>query len=60
MYGADWLARLSLRWNYGVTPRGVRALGAVVVAYILCNSAYRAAFRKPVTWRGRDCPALPE
>ncbi|MCS6912366.1 MAG: glycosyltransferase [Myxococcales bacterium] len=59
VYGADWLGRLSLSWNYGITPRGVRALGGLVVAGILCNSVYRAAFGRPVRWRGRDCPAVP-
>lgn len=52
-YAADWLARLSLWRNYDVTPRGVRSLGGLVVAYILCLSAYRAAFGKTQTWRGR-------
>ncbi len=56
-YGVDWLARLSLTSTYDVTPRGVRALGGLVVGYILCSSVYRAAFGRPVTWRGRSVQA---
>ncbi len=56
-YGADWLARLSLTSAYDVTPRGVRAVGGLVVGYILCSSVYRAAFGRPVTWRGRSVQA---
>ena len=53
-YGADWLARISLAHNYRITRRGVRMLGGLVVAYILCSSCYRAWRGKPVTWRGRS------
>ena len=56
-YGADWLARLSLRSTYDVHMRGVRALGGLVVAYILCASVYRAVVGRPVTWRGRSYQA---
>lgn len=56
-YGADWLARLSLSWNFGLTWRGVRSVGGLVVAYILLSSAYRAATGKAVTWRGRSFAA---
>ncbi len=56
-YGADWLGRLSLTRCYRVTPRGVRSLGGLVVAYILCSSCYRAWRGKPVTWRGRSYAA---
>ncbi|MFO0574164.1 MAG: glycosyltransferase [Polyangia bacterium] len=56
-FGADYLARASLRLNYGVTLRGVRALGAAVVAYILAASAWRALTGQPVTWRGRSYPS---
>ncbi len=56
-YGADWLARLSLYSSYHVTPKGVRALGGLVVAYILCVSVYRALAGRPVTWRGRSYQA---
>lgn len=53
-YVADWVARLSLARNYRITWRGVRALGGLVVAYILCSSSYRAWKGKPVMWRGRS------
>lgn len=56
-YGADWLARLSLQSTYDIHARGVRALGGLVVAYILCASVYRAAVGRPVTWRGRSYQA---
>ena len=56
-YGADWLARLALYSTYDVTPRGLRAVGGLVVAYILCSSVYRAVFGRPVTWRGRSIQA---
>lgn len=56
-YGADWLARVSLARNYRITWRGARALGGLVVAYILCSSCYRAWRGKPVTWRGRSYEA---
>jgi len=56
-YGADWLARLSLSATYDVTPRGVRAVGGLVVAYILCRSVYRALLGRPVSWRGRSYQA---
>lgn len=52
-YGFDALARGSLFWNYDVTPRGFRALGGVVTGYILCNSAYRAALGRSLTWKDR-------
>lgn len=58
-YGADWLARLSLAHNFRITRRGVRALGGLVVAYILCSSCYRAWRGKPVTWRGRSYDSGP-
>jgi hypothetical protein len=54
-YGADWLGRMSLAISYGVTHRGVRSLGALIVAYILCASSYRAVTGRPVMWRGRAC-----
>ncbi len=54
---ADWLARLSLTRNYRVTWRGSRAVGGLVVAYILCSSCYRAWRGKPVAWRGRSYAA---
>jgi cellulose synthase/poly-beta-1,6-N-acetylglucosamine synthase-like glycosyltransferase len=53
-YLADWLARISLHRNFRITWRGSRALGGLVVAYILCSSSYRAWKGKPVTWRGRS------
>ncbi|MBL9003570.1 MAG: glycosyltransferase [Myxococcales bacterium] len=56
-YGADWLGRIALRMTYGVTLRGVRALGGALVAYILCASSYQAVMGRPVTWRGRSYPA---
>jgi hypothetical protein len=56
-YGADWLGRIALRATYGVTLRGVRALGGALVAYILCASSYQAVMGRPVTWRGRSYPA---
>ncbi|HND12695.1 MAG TPA: glycosyl transferase, partial [Pseudomonadota bacterium] len=56
-YGADWCARLSLHSAYDITPRGVRAVGGLVVGYILCSSVYRALFGRPVTWRGRSYQA---
>ncbi len=52
-YAADWLGRLSLSRSYGVTPRGVRGLGGLIVAYILCASSYQAVMGRPVVWRGR-------
>lgn len=55
-YGADWLGRIALRSTYGVTLRGVRALGGALVAYILCASSYQAVMGRPVTWRGRSYP----
>lgn len=51
---ADLLARLALRQGYRVTARGSRALGGVMVAWILCSSAFRAATGRAVTWRGRS------
>lgn len=56
-YGADWLARLSLARTFRITWRGARALGGLVVAYILCSSCYRAWRGKPVSWRGRSYEA---
>lgn len=52
-YGADLLGRLSLSANYGVRFGGMRALGGLMVAYILSRSAYRAARGQKVMWRGR-------
>lgn len=52
-YGADWLGRLSLTRSYGVTPRGLRSLGGLVVAYILCASSYQSVMGHKVVWRGR-------
>lgn len=52
-YAADWLGRLSLHRCYGVTWRGARSLGGLVVGYVLCASAYRAIFGRKVVWRGR-------
>lgn len=57
VYGADWLARIALRVAFGVTLRGARAVGALVVAYILCASSYQAVMGRPVSWRGRSYPA---
>jgi len=58
-YGADWAARLALARAFRITPRGIRSLGGLMVAYILCLSAYQAARRLPVTWRGRSYSAAP-
>lgn len=52
-YAADWLGRLSLARFYGVTWRGARSIGGLVVAYILCSSAYQAVMGRPVFWRDR-------
>jgi cellulose synthase/poly-beta-1,6-N-acetylglucosamine synthase-like glycosyltransferase len=52
-YAADWLSRLSLTRHYGITPRGVRSLGGLVVGYILCASSYQVVMGRPVVWRGR-------
>ncbi len=52
-YAADWLGRLSLARYFGVTFRGARSLGGLVVGYILCASSYQAVMGRPVVWRGR-------
>lgn len=52
-YAADWLGRLSLWHCYGISWRGMRSLGSLIVAYILCASSYQAVMGRPVVWRGR-------
>jgi cellulose synthase/poly-beta-1,6-N-acetylglucosamine synthase-like glycosyltransferase len=52
-YAADLIGRFSLSRNYGCTLRGSRAIGGLIVAYILCISSYQAAMGRPVVWRGR-------
>jgi glycosyltransferase involved in cell wall biosynthesis len=54
-YGADWIGRLALARGYGITLRGARSFGGLVVAYILCASSYQSFMGRKVVWPGPGC-----